>query len=99
MVFNLRRIASNQEDFFMGHGLPRLTHPRYAGDILLFAKLLDELVYMIDRLLREMKHIGLSLNCSKPRNLKCNPNGDNSSINFIEIPGEFVHILDAGHYR
>ena len=39
----------DQEDLFIGHEVPRLTHIRYADDILIFAKLFEELVYMKEK--------------------------------------------------
>ena len=46
----------------------RLTNSRYADDILIYAKSLDEAIFMLEVLIEELKLIGLSLNSSKTKN-------------------------------
>ena len=43
-------------------GTERLTNIRYADDILLFAKSLEELVFMMESLVHELAHIGPGTN-------------------------------------
>ena len=56
MTFDLTRIYFIQEGIFIVHGLPRFTNIRQ------YAKSVDEFVSMIEKLLHEIKKIGLSLN-------------------------------------
>ena len=49
---------------------------------------------MAEGLLDEMKKIGLSLNDTKTKVLRCFPSDEDSSINVIEIFGELIKILD-----
>ena len=78
----------------MVHGVPRLTNIRYADDVLLYAKSLQELESMTERILDALKAIGLSLNAKKTSILKCNVSEDDSSFNFVQIECEFVKVLD-----
>ena len=94
MAFDLWLASLTHEGIFIAHGLSRLTNIRYADDILLYAKSLDELVSMAEGLLDEMKKIGLSLNDTKTKVLRCFPSDEDSSINVIEIFGELIKILD-----
>ena len=86
------RTSLTQESIFMVHGFPRLISIRYADDILLYAKSLDELVSMTEGLLHEMKKIGLSLNDKKTEILELNPTDDDASINIIDIACKFIKI-------
>ena len=43
----------------------RLTNSRYADDILIYAKTLDEAVLMMEILIEELSHIGSTLNTAK----------------------------------
>ena len=45
----------------------RLTNTRYADDILIYAKSLEELVYMTTSLIEELRMIGLRLNTEKTK--------------------------------
>ena len=49
---------------------------------------------MAEGLLDEMKKIGLSLNDTKTKVLRCFPSDEDSSINVIEIFGELIKILN-----
>ena len=48
-------------------GTERCTNIRYADDMLLFAKSLEELVFMMESLVHELAHIGLQLSSSKTK--------------------------------
>ena len=52
---------------------------------------------MTERLLHEMKYIGLSLNGKKALFLRCFPNDEYSSINVIQISNRFIKILDEDY--
>ena len=64
-----------------------MTNIRYADDVLLYAKSLQELESMTERLLEALKAIGLLLNATKTKIIRCNASEDESSLNFIEIDG------------
>ena len=49
---------------------------------------------MTERLLDALKAIELSLNAKKTTIIRCNVSEDDSSLNFVEIEGEFVKVLD-----
>ena len=94
MAFDLWRTSLIHEGICIVHGRPRLTNIRYADDISLFVKSLNELVSMAEGLLDEMKKIGLSLNDTTTKVLRCFPSDEDASINVIEIFGELIKILD-----
>ena len=93
-AFDVWRLSLANEGIYIGHGLPRLTNIRYADDMILYAKSLIELESMTEKLLEELRKIGLRLNAKKTQILRCNPSEDDWSLNFTEISGEFVKILD-----
>ena len=62
IAFDERRIHLHQEDLLIAHNLPRLTTTRYADDILLYTKSLDELISIAESLCHEMNKNKLSLN-------------------------------------
>ena len=51
--FDEWRLPLHTEGLFIGYGLPRLINTRYADDILLYAKSLDELQFMMESLMEE----------------------------------------------
>ena len=93
-AFDAWRLSLANEGIYIGHGLPRLTNIRYADDMILYAKSLSELESMTEKLVVELRKIGLYLNTKKTKILRCNPSEDDWSLNFTEISGEFVKILD-----
>ena len=62
-----------------------MTNIRYADDIMLYAKSLNELEVMTTKLVYELRKIGLHLNVKKTKILRCNPSEDDSTLNFTEI--------------
>ena len=48
-------------------GTERLTNIRYADDIVLYAKSLEELVFMMESLVHELAQVGLQLSSSKTK--------------------------------
>ena len=94
IAFDAWLLSLHHEGIYIGHGLPRLTNIRYADDIMLYAKSLNELEDMTGKLMDELRNIGLTLNAKKTKILRCNPSEDDSTLNFTEISGEFVKILD-----
>ena len=100
VVFDEWRRSLDTEGLYIALGVPRLTNIRYADDILLFAKSIEELVSMIEKLIEELKRIGLTLNAKKTKILRCNPDIDDSSLNVVEIGDEFVTVMkDTDSHR
>ncbi|GBP54675.1 Retrovirus-related Pol polyprotein from type-2 retrotransposable element R2DM; Endonuclease [Eumeta japonica] len=70
-----------------------LTHLRFADDIVLFAKTLDDLVRMLNELASESRKIGLKLN---PEKTKVMTNGNKSSIKVgdseIDYVDEYIYL-------
>ena len=60
IAFDTWRLSLANEGILIAHGLQRLTNIRYADDILLYAKSLDELLSMTEKLPAEMNKIGLT---------------------------------------
>ena len=71
-------------------GTERLTNIRYADDILLFAKSLEELVFMMESLVHELAHIGLQLSSSKT---KIFTTQSLTTPLFVEVCEEMVQVL------
>ena len=100
IAFYVWRLSLRYEGIFLAHGVPRLTNIRYADDVLLYAKSVQELESMTERLLEALKAIGLLLNATKTKMIRCNTSEDDSSLNFVEIDCEFVKVLsDADFHR
>ena len=71
-------------------GTARLTNIRYADDILLFAKSLEELVFMMGSFVHELAHIRLQLSSSKTKIFTI------QSLTiplFVEVCGTMVQVL------
>ena len=94
IAFDTWRLSLANEGILIAHGLQRLTNIRYADDILLYAKSLDELLSMTEKLTAELKKIGLTLNTEKTKILRCNPEPDKAAIGFAELDDDFVMVLD-----
>ena len=47
----------------------------------------------------ELKKIGLTLNAKKTKILRCNPTFNDEFIDFVELNGEFVKILEENEYH
>ena len=87
------------EGLHVSAGLERLTNTRYADDILLYAKSLDELQHMTELLLPELALVGLRLNASKTRILHTDFPDSGSETDLVEIGGEFISILHVGSWH
>ena len=73
------------EGILIANGLQRLFNIRFADDIVLYAKSLEELTLVAEKLTRELKKIGLSLNFQKTKILRCNPEHDKATIDFVQF--------------
>ena len=71
-------------------GTERLTNIRYADDILLYAKSLGELVFMMESLVHELSQVGLQLSSSKTKIFTTQAL---TKPLFVEICGEMVEAL------
>ena len=92
IAFDKSRLSLHQKNVFIAYGLPRLTNARYAEDVLLYAKSLDELISMTEGLMDALQQIGLNLNTKKTKVQRYNPFEEESTINFTEIGGDFFKI-------
>ena len=72
----------------------RLANSRYADDILIYAKTLDEAVLMMEIFIEELSHIGLTLNAAKTRILHTWMPDPGHDMSFVDIAGDMVEILD-----
>ena len=70
----------------------RLTNIRYADDVMLYAKSLEELHDMLSMLMEELQKIGLHLNNSKTKIFTTVDNPPD----YIDVDGEFIGILPPG---
>ena len=70
----------------------RLTNARYADDMLIFAKSLEELQSMLDLLQVELAYCGLEMHESKSKILT---NHNDTGIEFIDNGGLLVGILNV----
>ena len=54
---------------------------------------------MAESLTKELEKIGLTLNATKTKILRCNPTFNDESIDFVELNGELVKILEENDYH
>ena len=102
MLFNaaLEAVMSRWQARLGNHGLllspqsDRLTNIRYADDLLLFARSLDDAVFMLDCLVEELSRAGLSVNARKTKILTTDVNvaADEAPL-FIDAGGGMVEVV------
>ena len=63
------RCDVSQNGLDLGNGGPPLLDPRFANDILLFARSAEQLGYMLDKLVTSLGNVGLKLNAAKTKAL------------------------------
>ena len=73
----------------------RLTNSRYADYILIYAKTVDEAVLMMEILIEQLSHIGLTLNAAKTTILHTWMPDPGHDMSFVDIAGDIVEILDV----
>ena len=71
-------------------GTERLTNIQYADDILLYAKSLEELVFMMESLVHELTKVGLQLSSAKTKIFTTQAL---TKPLFVEVGGEMVEVL------
>ena len=80
----------DSQGWLIRNNLPRLTHVRFADDILLFAKSLDEIIAMLEFLKEELAEAGLEMH---PEKTKILTSDKESSVNVVDIHGMMIWIL------
>ena len=91
-------------EIFIDTAASRLTNTRYADDIIMYAKNLEELITMTESLIKALRKIGLRLNTTKTKILHTRTELDDESTtddyDYVEINGEFVRVLPiTDHHR
>ena len=100
VVFENWKCSLRKEGLYVKDLHERLTNTRYADDILLYAKSLEELERMLELLIIELDKVGLKLNSAKTKILHSSCEDDESNFDFIEVSGKFIRILHPGaHHR
>ena len=100
VAFDEWRRSLDQEGLYIAQRVPRLINIRYTYDIILYAKSLEELVSMTERLINKLQMIELILNHKKIKFLRSNPGDEDCTLNFVEIGNEFVKELsDTDSHR
>ena len=74
------RASLRDNGIFIAHGLVRLTNTRYADDVLLYLKPLEELESMMERFVISLQRIGLTLNTKKTKLLRSNHLMEDSNL-------------------
>ena len=93
IAFERWKARLTNEGLYIVWGLQRLTNTRYADDVLIYAKSLQELESMTEALIQELAAVGLVLNAKKIKILHIAFHDDRSDVDFVEIAGEFIRIL------
>ncbi len=71
----------------------RLTNSRYADDMMLYAKSLDELVCMSETLIEELVRMGLKLNTKKTKIFRLELDTPHVDSDVVAINDDMVEIL------
>ena len=88
-----RRLRS--EGILIHESMERLTNTRYADDILLYGKSLEEIFDMTEILIEELDKVGLRLHPGKCKILHTHLDEDGEK-DFVDIAGDFIKILHDG---
>lgn len=76
----------------LGHD-NRLTNIRYADDLMLFATVSYDLIYVLQAMIPEFAVYGLQLSSAKAKILTTSPL---DSSEFVDVGGEMAQVLHAG---
>ena len=71
----------------------RMTITRYVDDMMLYAKSLDELVYMSETLIEELARMGFKLNTKKTKIFRLELDTPHVDSAFVAINDDLVEIL------
>ncbi len=94
-AFENWKVSLYNESLKVDGSFKRLTNTRYADDILLYAKSLQELQRMAELLIVELRKVGLTLNSDKTKILYSTDTDMDAENDYIDISGEFVRILSC----
>ena len=75
----------------MSTNAARLLNVRYADDVMLFGKSVEELRNMVELLVEEFGFVGLELNASKSKILT----NDNIEYHYLDVAANMVEIVQA----
>ena len=89
----------NDVGVYIGGFQERLTNTRYADDVLLYAKSLEELQRMTELLIIELRKVGLHLNADKTKILHSSIHTPGADRDYVDINGEFVQVLHEVHHH
>ena len=78
-----------EHGFLMNSGGTRFSNTRYADDVMLFAKSMEEATEMVELLIHEFAKFGLELNTSKTKIIT----NDVVSYEYVDIAGSMVEVL------
>lgn len=92
MAFRRWKLRLWDHGWLLDSNSPRFTNIRYADDVLVAAKSLEELSEMMETLVDELQRIGLQMNASKSKILT---NDESNSIAFVDIANNLVEILNS----
>lgn len=95
LAFDGRRHKLQDHGLLISDGMERMT--RYADDILLYAKSLDELTEMAELLIVELASVGLHLNVGQTEILHSPYLDDGSELDFTDINGNLAHRYLGSH--
>jgi hypothetical protein len=90
LVFKRWKLRLSHHGWLLTPGSERLTNTRYADDILLYAKSLEELEEMLGLLDDELASVGLELHEGKTKIITSDLS---NSISFVEISSKFIEVL------
>ena len=91
-VFERWKRRLTGEGWFLGENAGHLTNIRFADDILLFAKSLEDLMQMLTLLREELLRVGLEMH---PDKSKIMTNEMMNTYKLIDIGDMFIEVLDA----
>ena len=101
ITFENWKVQLIHEGLLLSGDYERLTNMRYADDILLYAKSLQELCTMAESLIRELQKVGLYCNADKSRIVHSSAEDTDANKDYVELEGEFGRILhrqNCHHY-
>ena len=78
----------------------RLSHVRFADDLIVYANSLGELTEMLDMLNEELQRVGLELNAKKSRIFTLYQHlYDNASEVLVDTAGDFINVVRSSDYH
>ena len=78
-------------------GHERLTNVRYADDLLLFGRSLEDISFMFEHMVHELAAAGLAVNVRKTKLMTTAPEADTASLaTFVEVGSQMVELVTKG---